>query len=188
MIFYTCDLHFGHKNIIKYDNRPFKDVDEMDHVMIELYNARVQNDDIVYIIGDLCYRSGHSADWYLRQLKGHKYLIIGNHDDPVLKNPKAMELLEGIEKMMEIHDGDKHICLCHYPMTEWNSYYYGSWHVYGHIHNCRDETNEIMRKKNHALNAGCMINNYMPVTFDELVKNNEIFNNSLDDSKERLEN
>ena len=185
MILYISDLHFGHNNILKYDNRPFKDVDEMDHVMIELWNGRVQSDDTVYIIGDVCHKSGHSSAWYLRQLKGHKYLIIGNHDDPVLKNPEAMDMLDGIESMMEIHDGDKHVCLCHYPIIEWNSYYHGSWHIYGHIHNRRDETYEIMEKKKRALNAGCMINNYMPVSFNELVRNNEIFKNSEDLRKER---
>ena len=185
MILYTGDLHFGHNNIIKYDNRPFKDSDEMDHVLIELWNGRVQPDDTVYIIGDFCHRSEHTADWYLRQLKGHKYLILGNHDGSITDNPMAMQYFEGIEKMMDITDGDKRISLCHYPIAEWNSYFKGSWHIYGHIHNRKDETYEIMRKKDRALNAGCMINNYMPVSFNELLKNNEIFKNSLDKSKER---
>ena len=37
-----------------------------------------------------------------------------------------------------------------------------------------------MSQKEHALNAGCMINNYVPVTFDELVENNMIFKASGD--------
>ena len=40
MILYTADLHFGHNNIIKYDSRPFKDADDMDHVLIELWNGK----------------------------------------------------------------------------------------------------------------------------------------------------
>ncbi len=187
MILYTSDLHFGHGNVIKFDNRPFNDPDEMDHVMIELWNGRVQPEDTVYIVGDLCYRSKHPAEWYLRQLKGHKYLILGNHDQPIVNDPAAMQYLDGIDKIMEIKDEDKHICLCHYPITEWNSYYRGSWHIFGHIHNRKNETYEIMKKKDHALNAGCMINNYMPVSFDELLRNNEIFKKSEDVSKERLE-
>ena len=84
MILYTSDLHFGHSSVIRFDHRPFADVDEMDHVMIELWNGRVQPDDTVYIVGDLCYRSSHPAEWYLRQLKGHKFLVLGNHDFPIL--------------------------------------------------------------------------------------------------------
>ena len=73
MILYTSDLHFGHSNVIRFDHRPFADRDEMDHVLIELWNGRVQPDDTVYIVGDFCYRSDHAPEWYLRQLKGHKW-------------------------------------------------------------------------------------------------------------------
>lgn len=175
MILYTSDLHFGHANILKHDNRPFTDVDEMDRTLIELWNARVQPDDTVYIIGDVCYRSEHPADWYLSQLMGHKFLVLGNHDLAVLNNPKALQCLEGVDKMMFIKDGDNQISLCHYPLAEWNAYYHGSYHIYGHIHNDKGETYAIMRNKERALNAGCMINNYMPVSFNELVRNNEAF-------------
>ena len=54
MNLYISDLHFGHKNIIGFDHRPFKDVDEMDHTMIQLWNGRVYDDDHVYIIGVEC--------------------------------------------------------------------------------------------------------------------------------------
>ncbi len=175
MIYYISDLHFGHTNVIFFDKRPFKDRDEMDRVLMVNWNSRVGDDDTVYIVGDLCYRSAHSADWYLKQLKGHKILILGNHDGPILKDPEALALLDGVEKMMDVNDCEKTVTLCHYPIAEWNSYFHGSWHVFGHIHNSKNESYEFMRKKRHALNAGCMINNYMPVTFEELIKNNELF-------------
>ncbi len=175
MILYTSDLHFGHQNVIIFDHRPFADKDEMDHMLIELWNTRVQPDDTVYILGDLCYRNDKTEDWYLRQLKGHKILILGNHDTHILDNPKAMHYLEGVEKMMTIKDSDKKICLCHFPIAEWDGYHRGSWHIYGHIHNRKDKTYEFMKTQDHALNAGCMINNYAPVSFNELVRNNEAF-------------
>ena len=80
MNLYISDLHFGHKNVILFEHRPFSDVDTMDHCLIQLWNSRVSADDDVYIVGDFCYRSGRTPDWYLRQLKGHKHLIIGNRD------------------------------------------------------------------------------------------------------------
>ena len=175
MILYTSDLHFGHSNVIKFDHRPFLDREEMDKFLIRNWNERVQSDDDVYIVGDLCYHSDKTADWYLRQLKGHKHLVVGNHDGLILDNPKALHYLEDVEKMMHIEDSGKQVCLCHFPLAEWNGYYRGAWHIYGHIHNRKDEAYEFMKTKERALNAGCMINNYAPASFSELVRNNERF-------------
>ena len=57
MKLYISDLHFGHRNVIGFDHRPFSDVEEMDRVLISLWNSRVSKDDEVYIIGDFCYRT-----------------------------------------------------------------------------------------------------------------------------------
>ena len=98
MNLYISDLHFGHKNVILFEHRPFSDVDTMDHCLIQLWNSRVSADDDVYIVGDFCYRSGRTPDWYLRQLKGHKHLIIGNHDKATLDCENAAKYLESVEK------------------------------------------------------------------------------------------
>ena len=153
MNLYISDLHFGHKNVILFEHRPFSDVDTMDHCLIQLWNSRVSADDDVYIVGDFCYRSGRTPDWYLRQLKGHKHLIIGNHDKATLDCENAAKYLESVEKMQHVTAEDKQICLCHYPLAEWYKSRHGS---------C-------------ALNAGACINNYTPVSFNELVRNNKAF-------------
>lgn len=70
MNFYIADMHLGHKNVLKFDNRPFESVSEMDMVLLENWNKRVSHDDDVYILGDMCYRSEYSPAWYLKQLKG----------------------------------------------------------------------------------------------------------------------
>lgn len=72
MNYYTSDLHFGHANAINFDNRPFHDRDEMDRVMIELWNNKVQSDDTVYILGDICYNSPNPPEWYLERLKARR--------------------------------------------------------------------------------------------------------------------
>ena len=51
--FFTSDTHFGHRNIIEYCNRPFKDVVEMDKILVQKYNYLVQENDIVYFLGDI---------------------------------------------------------------------------------------------------------------------------------------
>lgn len=53
MIYYTSDLHFSHKNIILYCNRPFKDIDEMNECIIERWNNVIKPNDMVYLLGDV---------------------------------------------------------------------------------------------------------------------------------------
>ena len=175
MKFYTADSHFGHANVIKHDQRPFSNVDEMDRILIQNWNSRVTNKDDVYIDGDLIFRSDKEPEWYLKQLNGRKHFIIGNHDDIILKSDKALSYFETVDKMMHVVDGKNHICICHFPIAEWNGFYKDHYHIYAHIHNNTNEVYYFMKKYDRALNAGCMINNYMPVTFEELVINNRFF-------------
>jgi calcineurin-like phosphoesterase family protein len=184
MNLYISDTHFGHKNVISLDGRPFASVQEMDCAIIERWNEKVQDMDDVYILGDFCYMSKKSEQWYLRQLKGKKHLIIGNHDRGLLRNKEAMTFFESVEKMQYVIDGDNRIILCHYPICEWNGFHNGVWHIYGHIHCKRDDTYLFMSKRERALNAGCMINNYVPVTLNELMENNKVFNKPNGDLEE----
>lgn len=175
MNLYISDLHFGHKNVIRFDHRPFADVGEMDRTLVYLWNSRVSPEDDVYIVGDFCYKSEHSPDWYLRQLRGHKHLIVGNHDKVTLDCREAVKYLESVDKMQHVTDGDKQICLCHYPLAEWYKSRHGSWLIYGHIHAARDEVYDFMLTREHALNAAACINNYTPASVNELIRNNDSF-------------
>lgn len=73
MNLYTSDLHFGHKNVMQFDHRPFADVEEMDAFIMQCWNSRVQSDDTVYILGDFCHRSEKGPDWYLKRLRGIRF-------------------------------------------------------------------------------------------------------------------
>lgn len=175
MNLYISDMHLGHANAIDFDHRPFMDVDEMDHCMIELWNSRVSADDDMYIVGDFCFKSERTPDWYLRQLKGHKHLIIGNHDSIMVNCPEAAKYLESMDKMLHVSNDGKQICLCHFPLTQWNKAHYGSWHIYGHIHADKGEVYQFMKTRQHALNAAACINNYTPASMNELIRNNAQF-------------
>lgn len=52
MFYYISDNHFGHKNVIRFDNRPFANTERMDEVFVHNWNKRVTEDDTVYILGD----------------------------------------------------------------------------------------------------------------------------------------
>ena len=178
MIYYISDLHFGHRNVIEMDGRPFETIEEMDEALIRRWNERVTDEDDVYILGDFAYRNGFTTDWYLSRLRGRKHLINGNHDFRTLENGKAMAMFASVDKMCYITDNGRGVLLCHYPVAEWYGKRYGGYHVHGHIHNRRDDVYEFMSRYDKALNAGCMINGYCPVTLEELIENNLRFRQS----------
>lgn len=80
-IWVTSDTHFGHENIIKYSDRPFHNIEEMDEALIENWNRVVKPGDKVYHLGDVWMGSGERAYKNIRRLNGKKRLVLGNHDD-----------------------------------------------------------------------------------------------------------
>ena len=81
--FLTGDTHFGHANIIKYTNRPFKSVSDMNYTLIRNWNQLVKPDDIIYHLGDFAFYSKIDAKKLLSKLNGFKILILGNHDKSI---------------------------------------------------------------------------------------------------------
>ncbi len=79
-IFVIADHHFGHSNIIKYESRPFIDVNEMDNEMIKRWNEVITKDDIVFHLGDFSFYGTSKTKDISDQLNGTKYLLYGNHD------------------------------------------------------------------------------------------------------------
>jgi len=172
MNYYISDLHLGHANIIRFCDRPFADVEEMNRMLIDSWNARVHRDDHVYIIGDFAFRSESNVSEYLDQLEGRKHLIVGNHDGKWMRTTDLDKYFESVDLMLEINDGKRMLIMCHYPMMTWPGS--KSFHIYGHIHNnTNDSYWPLLCKYDRALNASVEINGYQPVTFEELVANNE---------------
>lgn len=104
MNYYISDMHLGHKNVLKFDARPFASVEEMNESLIANWNAKVTEEDDVWILGDFCYRSDKEPSFYLKQLKGRKHLIIGNHDKATVESASALKYFESIERLQHIKD------------------------------------------------------------------------------------
>jgi len=176
IIYFTGDQHFGHANIIKHCNRPFDTVSEMDEYLLAEWNNRVTTNDTVYILGDRFFRNAVSASDYLCKLHGKKHLIKGNHDKDWMKKTNLEKHFQSVSNMIEFSDGSHKITLCHYPLMTWNGIAKGSYHIHGHIHNNVDAAYfQLLKSMPNALNAGVDINHFRPVTFAELVKNNQEF-------------
>ena len=179
MNFYISDTHFGHYNIIKHCNRPFSSVEEMDKAIIANWNKVVTEKDTVYILGDVAFSKGTNPANYLQQLKGRKIIILGNHDYDIANNRKkyanlVYKICDYLEISEMVNNKPCKIVMSHYPMAEWNGFFRGAIHLYGHVHAAWDHNmTESWRKQIESLylkewqgyNVGCMMP-YMNYTLD----------------------
>lgn len=169
MIFYIADTHFGHCNILWLSNRPFNTIEQMNNKIIDNWNKKVTDNDDVYILGDFSYKGNNPID-ILKKLKGKKHLIVGNHDSKLLKNIDFRNQFVEITNMKTVNDNGIHIVCCHYPMVEWDGYYRGTLHFYGHIHNnIGNETFKYISNVKNAYNVGVDIIGFEPRTLREIV-------------------
>lgn len=179
--FYTADLHFWHKNVIRYCNRPFTDLHQMHQEMIKNWNCEVQEEDEVFIVGDLSFCGITKLYEIVRQLNGDKILIRGNHDS--FPRRKYIETLGFRDVLPFYREGN--IFISHYPIykgnevdlcerEEWDkkkviTHYERNYEellktdctilLHGHIHNKTVSTDS--RWKHY--NVGCDVNDWRPV-------------------------
>ena len=134
-VWFTADQHFHHANIIKYTNRPFDSVEEMNEVMIERWNKRVKDGDTIYQLGDFALCSSEKADEIIARLNGTIIFVPGGHDKWIKAYHREKFSIEPLI-FIKYHMGtDKvYITLCHYPMLSWEQSHYGMPHFHGHSH------------------------------------------------------
>lgn len=167
MIYYISDTHFFHDNAIRLNNRPFKSVEEMNETMITNWNCKVDKDDTVYFLGDFAYKCNNPNEVrdLVSKLNGNIHFICGNHDK-LLKDFKFRSFFKSIKQYDEIEDNGRRVILLHYPMEDWNGKYRGSYHLYGHVHNNKEAISGHIQNR---FNVGVDVNNFTPVTLDELI-------------------
>ncbi|MBQ8826854.1 MAG: metallophosphoesterase [Oscillospiraceae bacterium] len=175
MKFYIADMHLCHENVIRYDSRPFKNIDQMNNELVKRWNDTVAENDEVYILGDFCWKKGRCTE-FVSQLKGRKFLIRGNHDDI----PEDAEpYFEWIKDYAVITDSGAQVVLSHYPVAHWINQFRGSVHLYGHVHNNKDyyayvRYGKMCLSENipfESYNVGVMMYymDYTPRTLDEII-------------------
>jgi len=181
-IFFIGDLHLGHKNVLKYDNRPFKDINEMQVELIKNWNSVVGENDIVYYLGDLSFGSDSLVKWFISSINGEINFIIGNHDKirDIRKFGRFANIYEyGTEifvkddddnnKSSRNSDGYQQIVLLHYPLLSWNRAHYGSWHLHAHSHGkLMQEMPDYYNRK--VMDVGCSCIDYTPISYQEVKK------------------
>jgi len=80
-IWFVSDTHLGHKNIIKYCNRPFSSVEEMNERLIMNINSKVQPCHTLYHLGDFALGISQQIEEWTNAINcRNKTIILGNHD------------------------------------------------------------------------------------------------------------
>lgn len=189
-IFFTSDWHLGHENVIKFDERPFKDANHMNRVLINNYNATVTKDDICYFLGDVGMLQSTELSKMIKELNGTKVLLLGNHD----RNTYSM-YSAGFDVVLNaavFYIADKRISISHCPLpgifredltgmkrVQEGEMWHGEFknqkftsrdltvdfHLHGHIHS--DGVKKITRT-DRQFDVGVRANKYRPVSISEI--------------------
>ena len=177
-IFFTSDTHFWHDNIIKFCNRPFNSIEEMNDTIIENWNRVVDKNDIVFHLGDFCFCGVDKFKELVEKLNGRIYLILGNHDWKRINNWYTSKF-EGVYQQLAIKINGKKIYLNHFPFLCYAGTYYrfedAVWQLFGHVHSSKQNKNGLDNQRLSMLfptqyDVGVDNNNYTPVSFEQ-VKN-----------------
>ncbi len=188
MTFFTSDIHGYHNNIIKLCNRPFNNMDEMLHTIITNNNSVVSDSDIVYDLGDFAYKCNPiKVPELLKQLKGVRRLLPGNHDkifQQALNNGYLKDLISSgkVEIIGEFYPNQtikileierKIIVISHYALRSWPHAFRGSINLFGHSHS---KLPPLYR----SFDVGVDAWNFFPVSFNQVLEKVE----SIQDFKE----
>ena len=177
--YFVSDIHLNHARICELSDRPFKDVDEMNRVIIDNWNQMVGPEDDVYLLGDVAMGQRHLMGPLVSRLMGRIHLIRGNHDKLLLKDPENHKLFASISDLLEIEipdpkaeGGRQKIAMCHYAIESFHDQHRGAWMLHGHSHGTlRSPT--TMRRLDVGVDAtawrlGRVASSYRPLSYEEI--------------------
>ena len=158
MRWFTTDLHFGHRNVIDFCERPYKNVEEMDASIIKQWNSQVAPTDEVWFLGDFGINKRKCLDKDLvDSLNGRKFIIIGNHDSFFVRGHESLLKFENqyrekyynagwegayLDHVLDLKDGTQ-VNLTHLPPSNIHDNRYSSFkihnnpneiYLHGHLH------------------------------------------------------
>lgn len=160
-IFFIADTHFGDRNIIRNENRPFSDISKMDNTIIKNWNATVSENDTVFIVGDFSFYNKEKATEICKNLNGEKIFVMANHD---AENEKYYYEcgFSGISRYPVIYEN--FWIISHEPVYVNINMPYAN--IFGHVH--RNPIYTDFSERSFCISAERI--NYIPVEFSEIKK------------------
>lgn len=153
-VYFLGDLHLDHKAICKY-RTDFESVEQHNKVIKELYHKKVTKRDKVFFMGDVAFSDEALED--LKNWKGLKFLIVGNHDLDFHKMKDLCEVFEDVYGLLKY----KEFWLSHAPIHP--DELRGKVNIHGHVHSksipdCR------------YFNTSIEVINFVPIELHEIRK------------------
>ena len=179
-LFFTSDTHFDHKNILKYCNRPWETVEEMNQGLIDNWNSVVGPDDTVFHLGDVTFGGNTNLIEYVSQLNGHIILIKGNHDKK-LQQTICDKLFDYSCQQLRLNIEGYTVILNHYPFL----CFVEDIQLFGHIHSGPTSISDDVEKffcygdHDRLLDVGVDNNSYKPVSWEQIKNHYESFRSSF---------
>jgi len=156
--FFSSDHHFFHTNVLKFCNRPFKNVEKMNSELILRHNAVVGKEDVVVIVGDFSFADKKKTyEEVISKMNGQLIFLRGSHDKWMGKRGA------GFHEIWEKKLGNYYIVACHYAMASWPRSHYNSYQLYGHHHGSLSFPNKSM-------DVGVDTNNFYPYSLDNIIE------------------
>lgn len=186
-LFFTADFHLFHKNVIRFDKRPFADVDEMHAAIEDGWNKTVTENDVVIYLGDLSFarrEDQREVEALVKRLKGEIHYVLGNHDrkDDIRRMNRFLSIEDYLEVSLK-HFGLEHkassivkpidtLFTCfHYPIYSWNKGHHGSYMIHGHCHgNLHHGEDASFYNNRRVIDVGCMLTDYKPISYSEVIE------------------
>lgn len=174
-IWFTSDHHFFHANILRYcastrvmNSRiqPIQNIEEMHESLIENWNAKIQPNDDVYVLGDFSFGKTEETKALMDRLNGCLHLVRGNHDHKRICGLDRWEWVKDYHELKvpdEEMDLDQVIVMFHYPIESWNKRHHGSFMLHGHCHGTLKSADHMAR-----LDVGVDCHNLYPISYEEV--------------------
>lgn len=170
-VFLTSDLHFGHDREFVWGARGFSSVEEMNEAIILNWNSIVEDDDYIYILGDVMLGKSKNIEC-LKRLKGKIHIVLGNHDTS--NKEKMYRGLPNVVEIAEIGIKLKYkkytFVLTHYPMMTPNidkeSLTQTTLNLYGHTH----QVNNFYQGMPYMYHVGVDSHSCYPVLLDDIIE------------------
>jgi len=171
-IWLYSDPHFGHNNIIKYCNRPFANVNDMNETLLNNYKKVINDKSLVYFLGDISFgrqeRKEQIPKWWVEQLPGNIVTYIkGSHDHGI--RPTMASYPKNVQKVLLVDYIQVEgiiFCLTHEPVyvvMEDDPKF--DWNIHGHVHNNRSMWNTIKK----SINVSVEVTSYSPVLLYDII-------------------